>query len=73
MLKEAEALLVVTDTRTGVQVAVVQGNAKVRDLGGNLELGRLTILQRLRATAIRAIIEGVFSNRLFEPLFVSRE
>jgi hypothetical protein len=35
--KEAEALLVVTDTRTGVQVAVVQGSAKARDLSGNLE------------------------------------
>ena len=41
--KEAEALLVVTDTRTGVQVAVVQGSAKARDLGGNLELGSLTV------------------------------
>jgi hypothetical protein len=36
MLKEAEALLVVTDTRTGVQVAVVQGSAKTRDLGVTL-------------------------------------
>jgi hypothetical protein len=41
MLKEAEALLVVTDTSTGVQVAVVQGSAKARDLGGNLEPNRL--------------------------------
>jgi hypothetical protein len=47
MLKEAEAPLVVTDTRTGVQVAVVQGSAKARDLGGNLELGSLTVFAAL--------------------------
>ena len=37
----------VTDTRTGVQVAVVQGSAKARDLGGNLELGSLTVFAAL--------------------------
>jgi hypothetical protein len=47
MLKEAEALLVVTDTRTGIQVAVVQGSAKARDLGSNLELDSLTVFAAL--------------------------
>jgi hypothetical protein len=39
--KEAQAMLMVTDTRTGVQVSIAQGSAKATDLGGGMGLGRL--------------------------------
>jgi hypothetical protein len=47
MLKEAEALLVVTDTVPVFRWLVVQGSAKARDLGGNLKLGSLTVFAAL--------------------------
>src|SRR5919198_1248592 len=39
--KEAQAMLMVTDTRTGVQVGVAEGSAKATDLGGGGGLGHL--------------------------------
>jgi len=39
--KEAQAVLMATDTRSGVQVGVAEGNAKATDLGGNLGLGNI--------------------------------
>lgn len=39
--KEAQAMLMVTDTRTGVQVGIAEGSAKATDLGGGMGLGRL--------------------------------
>ena len=39
--REAESVLAVTDTRTGVQVAIAEGSAKTTDLGGGLGLGGL--------------------------------
>jgi Curli production assembly/transport component CsgG len=36
---EAQAVLMVTDTRSGVQTAVAEGRAKATDLGGGLGLG----------------------------------
>ena len=37
--KEAQAVMMVTDTRSGVQVAVAEGRAQSSDLGGGLGLG----------------------------------
>lgn len=39
--KEAQAILMVTDSRSGVQVAVAEGSAKATDLSGNLGLGNI--------------------------------
>jgi hypothetical protein len=39
--KEAQAVMMVTDTRSGVQVAVAEGRAQASDLGGGLGLGSL--------------------------------
>jgi hypothetical protein len=37
--REAQALMMITDTRTGVQVAIAEGRAKASDLGGGFGLG----------------------------------
>ena len=37
--KEAQAVLMVTDTRSGVQTAIAEGHAKASDLGGGFGLG----------------------------------
>jgi hypothetical protein len=39
--KEAQAVMMVTDTRSGVQIAVAEGRAKATDLGGGLGLGSI--------------------------------
>jgi curli biogenesis system outer membrane secretion channel CsgG len=39
--REAQAVMMVTDTRSGVQVAVAEGRAQASDLGGGLGLGSL--------------------------------
>jgi len=39
--KEAQAVMMVTDVRSGVQVAVAEGRAKASDLGGGFGLGGL--------------------------------
>jgi hypothetical protein len=39
--REAQALLAVTDTRSGVQTAIAEGRAKASDLGGGLGLGSI--------------------------------
>ena len=38
---EAQAVMMVTDTRSGVQIAVAEGRAKATDLGGGLGLGSI--------------------------------
>lgn len=40
--REAQAVMMVTDTRSGVQVAVAEGSAKASDLGSGLGLGGLS-------------------------------
>ena len=39
--REAQAVMMVTDTRSGVQVAVAEGRAKATDLSGGLGLGSI--------------------------------
>ena len=39
--KEAQAVMMVTDTRSGIQVAVAEGRAQSSDLGGGLGMGGL--------------------------------
>jgi hypothetical protein len=45
--KEAQAVMMVTDTRTGVQTAIAEGRAKATDLGGGLGLGSINGLGSL--------------------------
>jgi hypothetical protein len=61
--KEAQAVMMVTDTRSGVQVAVAEGRAKATDLGGGLGLGSLSGLGSLAGysnTSEGKVVAGAF-------------
>ena len=74
--KEAQAVMMVTDTRSGVQVAVDEGRAQASDLGGGLGLGGLYGLGGLGAygnTNQGKVVTGAFLdafNKLVEQVRV---
>ena len=74
--KEAQAVMMVTDTRSGVQVAVAEGRAQSSDLGGGLGLGGLYGLGGLGAygnTNQGKVVTGAFLdafNKLVEQVRV---
>jgi hypothetical protein len=74
--KEAQAVMMVTDTRSGVQVAVAEGRAQASDLGGGLGLGGLYGLGALGSygnTNQGKVVTGAFLdafNKLVEQVRV---
>jgi curli biogenesis system outer membrane secretion channel CsgG len=74
--KEAQAVMMVTDTRSGVQMAVAEGRAKAVDMGGGLGAGSIRGLGGLAGygdTHQGKVVAGAFLdsfNKLVEQVRV---
>jgi Curli production assembly/transport component CsgG len=72
--KEAQAVMMVTDTRSGVQVAIAEGRSQAIDMGGGLGVGSISGLGSLAGygnTSQGKVVAGAFLdsfNKMVEHL-----